>query len=211
MGKIGIVGGTFDPIHNGHLLLGKQAYIEYKLDAVWYMPSGQPPHKKDHTITAAKDRCAMVELAVEGEPYYRFSDFEVSRPGNTYTAQTIRLLREHYPEHEFYFILGADSLYEIEKWYHPEEVIGHVVILVAGRDYDEAHLPMEQQIAYLSDRYHGTIYPLHCVEVDISSEELRGMIARGKSVVKYVPKAVACYIEDHRLYQEDHREDRNDG
>lgn len=203
MGKIGIMGGTFDPIHNGHLLLGRQAYMEYDLDFIWYMPSGQPPHKKDHMVTDTADRCAMVKLAIAEDPHFVFSDFEAVREGNTYTAQTLALLREAYPEHEFYFIIGADSLYELETWYHPEKVLGTVTMLVAGRDYADDHLPIEQQILYLSEKYHGDIRLLHCTEVDISSEEIRGMVKRSKSIVKYVEKHVAQYIENKQLYQED--------
>ena len=85
MKKIGIMGGTFDPIHNGHLSIGKQAYLEYHLDEVWFMPSGHPPHKKDHFVTDAVHRCAMTKLAITDYPYFQFSDFEVKRAGNTYT------------------------------------------------------------------------------------------------------------------------------
>ena len=91
MGKIGIMGGTFDPIHNGHLLLGEQAYEEYGLDQIWYMPSGQPPHKKDHNVTAGRIRLEMTRLAMEGHEGFTCSDFEVMRSGNTYTSQKSRL------------------------------------------------------------------------------------------------------------------------
>lgn len=202
MKKIGIMGGTFDPVHNGHLLLGKQAYIEYGLDCIWYMPSGQPPHKKDRKVTDIKDRCEMLKLAIEGEPAFEFSDFEVSREGYSYTARTLTLLLETYPEYEFYFIIGADSLYEIETWYHPDIVIGSVPILVAGREYGDKHLPMNEQIVRLNQKYNGRIAMLHCTEVDISSEEIRDLVSRKKSPVKYVPKKVASYIERHQLYQQ---------
>lgn len=115
MGKIGIMGGTFDPIHNGHLMLGEQAYREYGLDEVWYMPSGHPPHKKNHHVTVPAMRFEMTKLAVKGHKGFFCSDFEVRRSGNTYTAQTLSLLRKSYPGHTFYFIIGADSLYEIEN------------------------------------------------------------------------------------------------
>ena len=105
MAKIGIMGGTFDPIHNAHLILGRQAWKEYSLDEVWFMPSHIPPHKTDHQITDTNDRCEMVKLAIAEYPYFRFSDFEISRTGNTYTAQTLQLLKEAYPEHTFYFIV----------------------------------------------------------------------------------------------------------
>lgn len=203
MGKIGILGGTFDPIHNGHLLLGKQAYLEYDLDCVWYMPSGQPPHKKERKVTEALDRCAMVQAAIADEPCFDYSDFETSREGNSYTAKTLTLLREYYPEHEFYFIIGADSLYEIESWYHPEEVIEGVTILVAVREYEDNHLPMEQQMKYLTEKYNGRIYRLHSQEVNISSEEIRGMAARNQPIHQYVPAAVVRYIKTHHLYQEE--------
>lgn len=133
MARIGIMGGTFDPIHNVHLMLGIQAYREYHLDSVWYMPSKCPPHKSDHIVTNTKDRCEMVRMAVHPYPFMVFSDFELLREGNTYTADTLRLLHESYPEHEFFFIIGADSLFHIEKWYHPEQVLTQATFLVAGR------------------------------------------------------------------------------
>ena len=132
MRKIGIMGGTFDPIHNGHIMLGRQAYAEYNLDEVWYMPSGQPPHKKGRHVTESAERCHMVKLAIQDIPYFVFSDFEVRRTGkNTYTAETLALLGEKYPDVHFYFIVGADSLFEIEKWYHPEEVMARATLMAA--------------------------------------------------------------------------------
>lgn len=202
MADIGIMGGTFDPIHNGHLRLGRQAYEEYRLDQVWFMPSGQPPHKTDHHVTGVNDRCEMVKLALEGFPYFVFSDFEARREGNTYTAQTLSLLRRAYPEHRFFFIIGADSLYEIESWYHPKEVMAQVTLLVAGRDYEGSAKTFREQIQYLKQRYHADIRELHCEEVDISSGELREMEAHGKKLYKYVPKNVETYIRTHGLYQE---------
>ena len=95
MRRIGILGGTFDPVHNGHLLLGEQAYREYGLDEIWFMPSHVPPHKKDHLITDGAARIRMLELATESIPYFTVSDFEMGREGNTYTAQTLALLKRH--------------------------------------------------------------------------------------------------------------------
>lgn len=202
MGKIGIMGGTFDPIHNGHLMLGEQAYKEYGLNEIWYMPSGHPPHKKSRNVTEPAKRLAMTELAMKAHVGFVCSDFEVSRTGYTYTAQTLRLLHEAYPEHSFYFIIGADSLYEIEKWYEPDQVLAQAVILTAWREYEEADRSMDRQIAYLASKYGADIRTLHCGEMDISSAELRRMIAKGQSIADYVPWEVAVYISAHGLYQE---------
>ena len=107
MKRIGIMGGTFDPVHNGHLLLGQQAYREYGLEEIWYMPSHIPPHKRDHHVADGADRLAMLRLALEETPGFLVSDFEMRREGTTYTAQTLRLLKEQYPDTEFYFTSGC--------------------------------------------------------------------------------------------------------
>ncbi len=211
MANIGIVGGTFDPIHNGHLLLGIQAYTEYSLDSIWYMPSGQPPHKKNHVITAADSRCDMVRLAIEGREQFFLSEFETSREGNTSTAQTFTPWRETYPEHVLSFILGAESLYEIENWYHPEQVLSSVRILAAEREYPREHRTVDQQIDYLTERYSCDIKKLHCGELRVSSEELRRMVSQGESISEFVPRRVEEYIVSHHLYQEVSHEARNTG
>ena len=178
MKRIGIMGGTFDPVHNGHLLLGRQARSEYGLDEIWYMPSHIPPHKKDHRITDGKDRLA------------------------TYTAQTLELLKEEYPEDKFYFIIGADSLFQLETWYHPEKVMELTSLLVSGREYDRAGRTLDQQISYLKSVYGAHIQVLHNPEMNVASARIRDMAARGEDIGELVPGAVAAYIREHRLYQE---------
>jgi len=202
MARIGIMGGTFDPIHWGHLSIGRQARREWGLKEVWYMPSGQPPHKKDHQVTDGDKRCAMVKLAIAEYPYFRYSDFEIRRGGNTYTAQTMKALAKACPQHEFYFIIGADSLYELETWYHPREILDHSIVLAAEREYDNASRTMDEQIEYLKERFQADIRRLHSQEVHISSQELRDMRAEGKRLSKCVPACVEQYIEANGLYQE---------
>lgn len=201
MGKIGIMGGTFDPIHYGHLMLGEQAYREYGLDEIWYMPSGQPPHKKNHQVTDPAKRLAMTELAIKNHGEFICSDFEVKEAGNTYTANTLKLLCERYPQHTFYFIIGADSLFEIEKWYEPEQVMAYAILLVARREY-KTERSMNQQIVNLVSRYHADIRMLHCDEMDISSEKIRQMVSKDQSIAEYVPQEVISYIHTYGLYQE---------
>ena len=205
MKKIGIMGGTFDPIHNGHIMLGRQAYEEYDLDCIWYMPSRIPPHKKDHTITAAKDRLAMTAAAIAPYPYFKLSDFELRRTGgNTYTADTLRLLKEEYPDVEFFFIAGADSIMDIEKWYHPEYVLPAVTFLAAAREHEEADRSLDEQISYVNQKYQAHILRLHCREMDVASAEIRAAFRAGHAadVRSLVPKEVCQYIEQHGLYQE---------
>ena len=201
MKRIGIMGGTFDPVHNGHLLLGKQAYEEYGLDEIWYMPSNIPPHKKDHKITSSEDRIAMLRLALKDIPYCVVSEFEMQREGNTYTVHTLALLKEEYPEYKFYFIIGADSLFQIERWYHPEKVMAMTSLLVSGREYDGAERTFDEQIAYLTEKYGAEIMPLHNEEVDIASADIRRRVAEGKDITKDVPEAVENYIMAHGLYR----------
>lgn len=201
MARIGILGGTFDPIHNGHLRLGEKAYEEFGLDTVWFMPSGVPPHKKDHRITEGKMRRDMVKLAIADIPCFLYSDFELEREGNTYTAQTLTLLKQEHGEDEFYFIIGADSLYEIEHWYHPEVVMAEAVLLVAGRAYKPGHKNLEEQIACLTRRFGARIHPIHCPQMDVSSEMIRAAVAEGRSIGDLVPRPVEEYIRSHGLYQ----------
>lgn len=202
MARIGVLGGTFDPIHKGHLMIGRYAYEEYGLDEIWFMPSGIPPHKKDHTITETKERCEMVRLAIADFPYFKLSEFEVNREGNTYTAETLRLLKQEFPQHHFYFIIGADSLFQLETWYHPELVMSQTTLLVAGRDYPDAPCSMEERIAELTKRYHARIFRIHCGELDAASAEIRKKIATGEPVTDYLPDAVMLYISSRKLYQE---------
>lgn len=205
MSRIGIMGGTFDPVHNGHLLLGRQAIEEYRLDEVWFMPSGQPPHKRDHHVTDAAIRQEMTELALKGQDGFRLSDIEIRRQGNTYTAQTLAWLKKHYPKTQLYFIIGADSLYEIEQWYHPEQVMAQAVLLVADRDYRQVHPGLRARMDELHRVYGAEILRLHCPEVSISSAEIREKAARGESLKGFVPEAVRKYIEEKHLYQEEKR------
>lgn len=202
MKRIGIMGGTFDPVHNGHLLLGRQAYHEYGLDEIWYMPSHIPPHKRDHPITDSNDRIAMLRLALADMPYCTVSEFEMEREGTTYTAHTLSLLKEEYPDYHFFFIIGADSLYQIERWYHPEQVMKLATLLVSVREYEDADRPIERQAAYLSGKYGADIRLLHNKEVDFASAHIRKRVLEGKDISKDVPEAVKEYIDSHGLYRQ---------
>ena len=122
--KIGIMGGTFDPIHNGHLMLGNYAYKLFRLDQVWFLPNGNPPHKSSAAIESMTvNRVEMVQKAIQPYAYFRLEKYEVERKEISYSYQTMQYFQDRYPEHEFYFIIGADSLFSIEKWVHPEKLL----------------------------------------------------------------------------------------
>ena len=201
MRRVGILGGTFDPVHNGHLLLGEQAHREYGLDEIWFMPSHVPPHKKDHHITDGAARIRMLELATESVPYFSVSDFEMGREGNTYTAQTLALLKEAYPDIEVYFIIGADSLYQLESWYHPEQVMAQAVLLVSGRTYEDGGVSLEDEVSYLNKKYGADIRILLNPKIEEASVDIRKRAALGEDLSKDTPEAVANYIRETGLYR----------
>lgn len=200
--KIGIMGGTFDPIHIGHLLLGQFAYENFNLDEVWYLPNGNPPHKEtDETEAALHHRIDMVQLATADIPYFKVNLFEATAEEHSYTYSTMREFNRLYPEHEFYFILGADSLFSFEKWKHFREIFPTCVILAAMRDDKDAD-SMQSQIRYLRARYNARIELLQAPLVEISSTTIRQRAGKGLSVRYMVPDCVADYMTEHRLYRD---------
>lgn len=201
--KIGIVGGTFDPIHNGHLMLGEYAKKLFNLDKIWFMPNGNPPHKMNQEIeTQTKHRVEMVKKALEDKSDFLIQLYEANRKEINYSYLTMEHFRETYPENQFYFIIGADSLFALEKWAEPERLLKTCVILAAYRD-DKDTKEMESQIQYLNQKYGANIYLLNTPHVDISSSQIRDMIKRGESIDAMVPEAVCAYIRGHHLYEVD--------
>ena len=201
MKKIGILGGTFDPIHNGHLVMGDYARAAWPLDEVWYMPTGVPSYKEElHSVTPAVHRCAMTKLAIKDNPYLRFSDMEVKRAGNTYTSDTMLQLHHEYPDTEFYYIVGSDSLDYMDEWHKPQVIFANAHILVVGRCTQTPEDISRKRKALLS-RYGGQIDILEGDLIEISSTEIRSFVAEGKSIHGLVPAAVEEYIYANGLYR----------
>ena len=198
--KIGIMGGTFDPIHNGHLMLGETAYHQYQLDKVWFMPNGNPPHKKQ-IGTDAMTRMEMVKLAIKDKEYFELQDYEVMKESVSPTYQTLQHFKEVYPEDTFYYIIGADSLFSIERWIHPELIFPNCIILAACRNEIDTSEEMNAQIEYLCEKYDAQIKFLKSEMIDISSSELREMIVNGQSICGHVPQAVEAFITKEGLYE----------
>ena len=197
--KVGILGGTFNPIHNGHITLGVEAARQLALNHVLVMPSANPPHKVGVGIADAKHRSAMVKLAVEPYPELVFSDFELQREGKIYSADTLALLKADHPENEYYFIIGADSLFSIEKWYHPERVSALCYIVAAGRNQQNM-AALRKQKDYLAEKYDAKIELLEFPDIPISSTMIREKAAAGEAIDAFVPEAVAQYIAENNLY-----------
>lgn len=199
MSKIGIMGGTFDPIHIGHIQLAEQALAEAELDLVLFMPNHTPWMKHDRAVTEAAHRAAMVRLAIEDNPAFELSTLEIDAGGNSYTWQTLETLKGKYPEDKFFFILGADSLLSIEKWAHPEKIFENAVIMAAVRDdCDKAKL--ENQKEMLTERYHARIRLLSMPPVAVSSTRIRQEFYTNPQIRKMVPDKAAGYIIQNSLY-----------
>lgn len=201
--KIGIMGGTFDPIHNGHLMLGRYAETQFELDEIWFMPNGNPPHKMSDTIeTQTKHRVEMVRRAIADEKGFALQLYEVERREVNYSYLTMEAFRKIYPEHAFYFIIGADSLFAIESWSKPERLLQTCIILAAYRDGKDT-AEMEEQIAYLNRKYNADIRLLNTPDIDISSSEIRQRMKYGLPVEEMIPKDVFQYIQEKHLYMDE--------
>ncbi len=199
MSKIGIIGGTFDPIHIGHMQLAEQALTEKELDIVLFVPNHTPWMKHDRTVTEAERRAAMVRLAIEDNPAFKLSTIEIDTGGNSYTWQTLETLKEQYPGDEFFFILGADSLLSIEKWAHPEKIFKDAVILAAVRDDCDIE-KLEKQKETLTEKYDARIQLLSMPPIAVSSTEIRQEFYTDSRIRKLVPKKTADYILQNHLY-----------
>lgn len=197
--KIGIMGGTFDPIHIAHLRLAETAHDLFHLDQVIFLPASDPPHKAGQRITGYEKRAEMVKAAIENNPHFICSDLERMRNGFSYTSETLEWFFSENPENAYYFIVGADSLFYMEEWREPEKIFRLATILAAVRGgISESQLL--EKIRFLTGKYHGNIYPLKYVNLDISSRLIRELTAAGHSIRYYVPDQVLKYIHENKLY-----------
>lgn len=197
--KTGIVGGTFNPVHNGHLTLADTAYRMLGLDNVLFIPSGNSYMKRN--VLAAEKRAEMVRLAIAPYPYFSLSRVELERQGNSYTSETLEYLTEKNPNVQYFLIAGADSLFQMEKWRQPEKIFSLAKIVCAVRDtYDIEEL---RQKGERLRNFGAEIIYLDMPKIDISSTEIRTRVKRKLSIAEYVPAEVADYIRQERLYYEE--------
>mgnify|MGYP002510997565 CR=1 FL=1 len=197
--RVGIMGGTFDPIHYGHLRLALKAQEQILLDKVLFMPSGNSYMKQN--VLETQKRVEMVALAIEEYPQFELSLIEVQKLGNTYTFETLHDLTKSNPDLRYYFIIGADSLFQIEHWKCPEQIFQSATLVCAVRDeYDLGAI--QRKGTALSELGADILY-LNTPKWDISSTDIRAKVKHGKPIYDLVPPKVAHYIEQEHLYYEE--------
>ena len=197
--RVGVLGGTFDPVHLAHLIIGEEARIQLELERVLFMPAGQPWLKAGQALSPAADRLRMVELAVEGNPHFQVCCREVNREGPTYTVDTLEELHQELgADAEMFFIIGQDALDQLHRWKEPERLLRLCRLAIARRP---GHDPFDRKAwqRRFPDAHEPAV--LAAPLIDISGTEIRRRVASGGTLRYLVPEAVADYIKRRRLYQ----------
>ncbi len=200
MARIGILGGTFDPVHFGHLILAETARDTLRLDRVYFVPAGDPPHKHGQVVAPARDRIAMLQMAIDDNDAFALSLIDVNREGPDYTADMLTIARETLlqPGDDLWFLMGLDSVIDFPNWHDPERIRQLARLAAATRPgYDIDWAPLEEALPGIS--HEVTLLPMP--GVDISSNNLRRRILHGSSIRYLTPECVREYIYSHGLYQ----------
>lgn len=198
--KIGIMGGAFDPIHYGHLMIAENAREQFDLNQVLFIPTGQSPHKQKQYVTEPVHRCRMVALAIADNPKFVMEQIEVDSPVTSYTYLTLEKLKNRYVSAELFFILGADSLFDFERWKEPAAILKNCSILTAYRKHKHQE-EFFQKIDELNQKYPGKFFPLDTPSLEVSSQDIRHRLQYGRTIRYLVPKEVEEYIRIYHLYE----------
>lgn len=197
--KYGIMGGTFNPIHIGHLILAEYAKDYFGLDKVIFIPTGKPPHKELDGIVSAKSRYEMVDLAIKDNPNFIISPLEIKREGTTYSVDTLKFLKREYPAIDFYFIVGTDSFVQIDSWKKSDILLRSCRFIVAKRLGDSLEI-VEKKARNINNKYGDIIYLMDFPYIGISSSNIRERVKNGETVKYIIPKEVEKYINENKLY-----------
>lgn len=198
--RIGIIGGTFDPVHIGHLIIAQNAVSQYSLDGVLFIPTGRSPHKDDRYIEQSAHRMEMLRLSIRDNEDFFFSAIEINAAHTSYTYLTLQELKQEHPDWELFFIMGADSLDYLDKWKHPEIICRLATILVAVRDYLGLKA-IEHKADMLKSLYEADIRPIITPNVTVSSRDIRKRVQEGQPIRYLVTKDVEEYIDRYNLYK----------
>lgn len=199
--KIGIMGGTFDPIHIGHLVAAEAVRLEYQLDKVIFIPAGNPPHKPNSKVTSAMHRFVMTVMATYSNPDFLVSATEIERSGPSYTVDTVAALVEQYgPETEFYFITGVDAAQDLKTWHHIDKLLDMCYFIAAARPGCISTL--DNIIKDFGRKGQQRIHRLATPELEISSTDIRERVRTGRSIKYIVPESVENYILKEGLYKD---------
>ena len=201
--RVGLIGGTFDPIHYAHLAVAEEVYVALNLTEMVFIPAGQPPHKSGQECTESHHRLAMVQLAIASNPHFTLSRVEIDRQGPSYLVDTLRILHDQWgPDTELFFVIGWDSLEEFHTWYKAVDILAQLTGLVAVRrpGYEEDrgyNKALETRLPAITQ--HLVVVP--APQLAISSTDLRRRVAEGRPIRYQTPEAVEHYIMEHSLYR----------
>jgi nicotinate-nucleotide adenylyltransferase len=198
--RIGIFGGTFDPIHVGHLVLAEQCREQCQLDEVWFVPAAEPPHKLTNVISSAKARCEMIEFAIAGNPFFRLNTIELDRSGPSFTVTTLEQLTLQQTSDDFFLMIGADSLRDLAHWRNPARILelATVVAVNRGDQLLPDRMELRSVVGSVADE---RVVTVTIPGIDVSATDIRSRIREGRSVRYLVPRAVEMYIDQQSLFK----------
>ena len=194
--RIGLLGGSFDPVHLGHLHLANELYKRWNLKEIWWIPAYVSPHKIDTPAISVRHRLEMIQLAIGDIPYYKTLDIECMQEGPSYTVDTLRILTNRYPEVDFFLLLGSDTVERFHDWKEPEEIVRLCGLVIASREKKKPFISGGDQVLLKAVERGWTEIPL----LEVSSTEIRTLIKEGKDFTGLLPEKVISYIQEHSLY-----------
>jgi nicotinate-nucleotide adenylyltransferase len=200
--RIGIFGGTFDPIHYGHLLLAESCREQCQLDEIWFVPAATPPHKRTRELSPARERLAMLELAIAGHPSFRLSSLELDRGGVSYTVDTLEAIRAERPADELFLLMGADSLRDLPTWREPARLCEQATLVVVMRHGSPApDLATLKSLFPADQAAQVRSLQIDMPVIELSSSDIRKRVAAGNSIRFRTTRAVEAFIDTHQLYK----------
>lgn len=199
--RIGIFGGTFDPVHLGHLVLAEQCREQCRLDEVWFVPAGAPPHKSPLDITPGAVRAELLEFAIAGHERFRLERWELNRSGPSFTVETLQQFHEDFPDHEWFLLLGADSVHDLPQWREPHRILELATVVAVNRG-DQPGFQADKLQRHFTPEELERIVPVQIPGIELSSREIRERVRSGRSIRYLVPRAVEISIGQRQLYRD---------